>query len=190
MHILPPPSLSQHQHHYHYKAMPLVLPDGLDSLEELLTFLKHPVPDVRAMAAQIALSISASEVRIGGPREDGREGGRMERDEGDQDAWRGSQGREGLGRVAQFVLSVSLQVEGGEGREGGVLWRGRLDLPSTHPFLSIYCSTGRTPWPGGSPSPLHALPVVGRYRQGMCVLQRRREGGEGGKGLLLPSTHR
>ncbi|KAM3570308.1 hypothetical protein VYU27_007618 [Nannochloropsis oceanica] len=41
--------------------MPLVLPDGLDSLEELATFLKHPVPDVRAMAAQIALSISASE---------------------------------------------------------------------------------------------------------------------------------
>jgi hypothetical protein len=46
--------------------MPLVLPDGLDSLEELVTFLKHPVPDVRAMAAQIALSISASEVRDGG----------------------------------------------------------------------------------------------------------------------------
>jgi len=65
------------------KAMPLVLPDGLDSLEELLTFLRHPVPDVRAMAAHIALSISASEVRIGGPREDGREGGRMEREEED-----------------------------------------------------------------------------------------------------------
>ena len=56
--------------------MPLVLPDGLDSLEELLTFLKHPVPNVRAMAAQIALSISASEVRIrrGGENGNGRAG--------------------------------------------------------------------------------------------------------------------
>jgi hypothetical protein len=61
--------------------MPLVLPDGLESLEELLTFLKHPVPDVRAMAAQIALSISASEVRIRGSVGEGRREGRMERGE-------------------------------------------------------------------------------------------------------------
>lgn len=62
--------------------MPLVLPDGLDSLEELATFLKHPVPDVRAMAAQIALSISASEVKDsgeeGGKREGVRKGSKLE----------------------------------------------------------------------------------------------------------------
>ena len=46
-----------------------------------MTFLKHPVPDVRAMAAQIALSISASEVRIRGSVGEGRREGRMERGE-------------------------------------------------------------------------------------------------------------
>ncbi|EKU20557.1 hypothetical protein NGA_0557500 [Nannochloropsis gaditana CCMP526] len=41
--------------------MPLILPEGLESLEELDTFLKHQVLDVRTMAAEIVLSLSATE---------------------------------------------------------------------------------------------------------------------------------
>lgn len=36
--------------------------EGLDSLEELVSFLGHPKPEVRSMGAQVALSLTGTEV--------------------------------------------------------------------------------------------------------------------------------
>lgn len=42
----------------------MVVVEGLESLEELVSFLGNPRPEVRAMGAQVALTVTETEVRL------------------------------------------------------------------------------------------------------------------------------